>query len=193
MAYADTVEADVYFSLSKRIGLFQGVVGKLQPILSKLPKEFEAAALRRAEDRDRGPPRAVRNVEVMVGEAEQAAFDIDQVSEADLAPPEFPPSPMMPEDLDRVLHDQRLLPPGVECNELDPRTYAISIPGSGAPARITTSPDVFDDHFESLQLVLYDGPIFTQLTGMADAGAVVDPAVLPANGTTLRQLLDSET
>ena len=53
MAYADTVEADVYFSLSERIGLFKGVVGKLQPILSKLPQEFEAAILRRNADRVR--------------------------------------------------------------------------------------------------------------------------------------------
>ena len=191
LAYADTVEVDVYFSLSERIGLFQGVVGKLQPILAKLPKEFEAAALHRAEDRVRGRQEAVRNMLVMVDEAEQAAFDIDEVSEADLAPPVFPPSPLMPEDLDRVLRDQRLLPPGVECNELDPRTYAISIPGDGPPARITTSPDVFDEHFESLQLVLYDAPIFRKLTGSVDAEADADAAALSAEGT-LSQLLDGK-
>jgi SNF2 family DNA or RNA helicase len=187
LAYADTVEADVYFSLSERIGLFQGVVGKLQPILAKLPKEFEASVLRRMEDRDRGRQEAVRNVEVLVGEAEQAAFDIDEVSEADLAPPQFPPPPLMPEDLDRVMHNERLLPPGVVCKELDPRTYAITIPGGSTATRITTSPDVFDDHFESHQLVLYDSPVFKRLAtdGASGSDSVDDLAV-----GSLRTLLD---
>ena len=163
------MEADVYFSLSERIGLFKGVVGKLQPILSKLPQEFEAAVLRRNEDRDRGRQEAMRNVEVMVTEAEQAAFDIDEVSDADLAAPKFPPLPFTPEDLDQVLHDERLLPAGVECRELDPRTYALTIPGDGPAARVTTSPELFDDHFESHQMVLPDSPIFRQLASQARA------------------------
>jgi superfamily II DNA/RNA helicase len=35
--YADTVEADVYQALRLRIGLFESVVGRLQPILARLP------------------------------------------------------------------------------------------------------------------------------------------------------------
>jgi hypothetical protein len=34
LAYKDTVEADVYFSLGQRINLFHGIVGKLQPSCS---------------------------------------------------------------------------------------------------------------------------------------------------------------
>ena len=36
LAYQDTVEADVYFALGQRINLFEGLVGRLQPILSRL-------------------------------------------------------------------------------------------------------------------------------------------------------------
>ncbi|MCP4691929.1 MAG: SWF/SNF helicase family protein, partial [Desulfobacterales bacterium] len=53
MAYEDTVEADVYFALSERIGLFQGVVGKLQPILARIPREFEAAVLAPRDQREK--------------------------------------------------------------------------------------------------------------------------------------------
>ena len=47
LAYLDTVEADVYFALGKRINLFEGLVGRLQPILSRLPEQFEEVALER--------------------------------------------------------------------------------------------------------------------------------------------------
>jgi superfamily II DNA/RNA helicase len=52
LAYKETVEADVYFRLGERINLFQGIVGKLQPILARLPSKFEQLALERSENRD---------------------------------------------------------------------------------------------------------------------------------------------
>ena len=124
------------------------------------PRRGRAAATGRQE--------VGRNAEAMVSEA-RGRFDIDEVSEADLAPPKFPLLPYTSEDLDRVLHDHRLLPPGTECNELDPRTYALTIPGDGPAARVTTSPELFDDHFESHQMVLPDSPIFRWLASQAGA------------------------
>ncbi|HEX8341205.1 MAG TPA: helicase-related protein [Tepidisphaeraceae bacterium] len=183
LAYADTVEADVYFALSQRIGLFNGVIGKLQPILAQLPKEFEAAALRRAEDRDKGRHEAVRNVDLLVTAADAATFDIDEVSDADLVAPSFPPSPYVPADITRLLSEESMLPPGSRCNELEARTYGISLPGDNTPARITADPDIFDDHFESHQLVLPNGPIFSQLA--ASAAGAADGEV-----STIRSLTD---
>jgi SNF2 family DNA or RNA helicase len=177
LAYAETVEADVYFALSQRIGLFKGVIGKLQPILAQLPREFEAAALRRAEDRAKGRHEAVRNVELLVGAAEAAKFDIDEVSDADLVPPVFPPSPYTPADVNRVLSDENLLPSGTICKELEPRTFSISLPGATGSARVTADPAIFDDHFESHQLVLPDGPLFRQI---ASAGDAADEAAIAA-------------
>jgi len=168
LGYADTVEVDVYFALSERIDLFNGVVGKLQPILSRLPKEFEKAVLGEAVGREQARHEAVSNVHVMVDEAEAAPFDIDAVSEADLQPPTFPEPPYLPEDVDEVLHREDLLPPGVECKELEPSTYAIRLPGQAEPARITTRPKIFDEHFESHQLLLPDSPLFRLLAAGSD-------------------------
>jgi SNF2 family DNA or RNA helicase len=168
LAYADTVEADVYFALSQRIGLFNGVIGKLQPILAQLPREFEAAALRRAEDRDKGRHEAVRNVELLVGAADAAKFDIDEVSDADLMPPTFSPSPYLAEDVGSMLSRCDLLPPGSICTELEPRTFKLSLPGEKETARITADPAIFDDHFESHQLVLPGGPLFQQMAEVTD-------------------------
>lgn len=172
LAYADTVEADVYFALSKRINLFQGVVGKLQPILSQLAKEFAASILRRKADRDRGRQDAVHHVQTLVQEAENAAFDIDEVSDADLASPVFQPCPLTPEDVERVLRRPDLLPAGVTANELDPGTFSLVVPGRSEPLRVTAAPSIFEDHFENHQLVLYDSPVFGSLVELSGCEVV---------------------
>ena len=171
MAYADTVEADVYFALSERIGLFQGVVGKLQPILSQIPRQFENAVLTPG-DREKGRHEAVTNIQRLVDEQDAEGFDIDAVSEADLEQPEFPEPPFSADQMDAILKEEELLPPGFACRELEPRTYALSVPGNKDEARVTTSPNVFDQHFESHQLLLPDGPIFRRM--VAASGAVDD-------------------
>jgi len=171
LAYADTVEADVYFALSARIGLFNGVIGKLQPILAQLPKEFEAAALRRREDREKGRHEAVRNVEILVGAAEASTFDIDELSDADLLPPAFSPPPYTPAQIGQLLLQSEMLPPGTVCKELEPRTFSLSLPGEPGLARVTADPDIFDDHFESHQLLLPDGPLFRVIVSVADGAA----------------------
>ncbi len=172
LAYAETVEADVYFALSDRIDLFQGVVGKLQPILSRLPKEFETAVLRRKADRERGRQEAVYHVQTLVDEAEKTGFDIDEVSEADLTPPEFPTCPLTPAQIEQVLRDADLLPAGVQAKELEPRTFSLTIPGLVDPIRVTVAPDIFEEHFESHQMAVHDSPIFRELLALTGWEAV---------------------
>lgn len=168
-AYAQTVEADVYFALSQRIGLFMGVVGKLQPILSQLPKQFETAVLVPKEQRERTRHDIRSTVEGLMSDAEAMNFDIDEVSASDLQPPQFSPSPLEPSDMELVLSDQDLLPPGVECKELEPSTFALRIPGQLEFARITTSPKIFDEHFESHQFLQPDAPLFEKLARLSQA------------------------
>lgn len=187
LGYADTVEVDVYFALHERIGLFTGVVGKLQPILSQLPREFEAAILSGPEQREQARHKVLSNVNVMVDEAESAGFDIDEVSEADLQPPEFPTPPFLPSDLDTVLRNASLLPATIECHELEPSTYALRMPGETQSARITTSPSIFDEHFESHQLLLPDSPLFKGILDAADLG---DEEQVLESSPPLRDLLE---
>ncbi len=167
-AYRDTVEADVYFALSQRIQLFTGVVGKLQPILSRLPREFEAATLAPPEQRERMRHEMLARVDAMVQEAEESGFDIDALGEAELEPPKFPESSVLPEDARYVLRQPELLPPGVECKDLGDGTFNLRIPGS-AMLRVTAMPAVFDDHEDNVQLLLPDGAAFRKLGQMAGA------------------------
>ena len=167
LAYAGTVEEDIYFVLGERINLFRGVVGKMQPIQSRIAQEFEAATLRARSERERGRYEARHNLEVMIESADDIHFDIDEVSEADLKPPDMPPSPLKPEQINAVLANPALLPPGVECSPLEPQTYSLQLPGQKDKARVTASPAIFDDHFESHQMVAPDSPVFRKLVELA--------------------------
>jgi superfamily II DNA/RNA helicase len=109
LAYKDTVEADVYMALGTRINLFEGVVGKLQPILSRLPRQIEEAALARPEVREAVRARFLSDLESEVKDAEGAAFDIDEVSVEDLKLPDFPPPSITPADIEVLLRNPRTL------------------------------------------------------------------------------------
>jgi hypothetical protein len=83
----------VYRALRNRIGLFESVVGRLQPILAKLPTLISDRVLtgrtKPAEER-RG---MVADIEHDAARALEAGFDIDAVTEADLVEPARPTPP----------------------------------------------------------------------------------------------------
>jgi hypothetical protein len=193
LAYADTVEADVYFALSRRIGLFSGVVGKLQPILSRelqpilsrIPKEFEETALAPSEQRDRLRQGLVETVRRLGEETESGGLDIDEIGAGELTIPEFPEPPFSPEDMEPILRREDLLPPGVEVAPLDAGSFSLRVPGHAEPARVTPLPKVFDNHFESHQLLLPDGPLFRYLRDRVGAGK----EDLPENINHINELL----
>ena len=101
LAYQDTVEADVYFALGQRINLFEGLVGRLQPILSRLPKQFEEVALEKKENREAARHRLMADLEQTAREAGQTTLDIDEVAADALEMPTLPPPALSLADLDR--------------------------------------------------------------------------------------------
>jgi hypothetical protein len=175
-AYEDTVEADVYFALGRRINLFQGIVGKLQPILSRLPREFEKVALERPEHRGAARQRFLADVEGMVDKADEGGFDVDEVADEALDVPNLPDPALTLSDIDAALDHMGVLPPGAELAPLDPGSYKLRLPGNDAWIRVTTSAEVFDDHFESHEFLSPGGAIFEALaeTSRIAVGASVD-------------------
>src|SRR4029077_9653897 len=81
--YADTVEADVYAALRQRIGLFENVVGRLQPILARLPGTISNTLLTGAAQDANRRAGVVSEIEKEADEAEARGFDIDAVTVAD--------------------------------------------------------------------------------------------------------------
>ena len=150
--YEGTVETDVYRALRKRIGLFETVVGRLQPILARLPGVISDTVLsgRGREEGERA--RVVSAIEKQASEPERGGFDIDAVTEEELAAPERPLSPITMEDLDRVIGSPDLMPPGFDVQSMRNREYGLLTPGMSEHLRVTTDPMYFEEHAESMEL-----------------------------------------
>lgn len=163
LAYRETVEADVYFALGHRINLFEGLVGRLQPILSSLPKRFEEVVLEKKEHQESARHQLLATLEQATREADQGGLDIDEVAIEAMEFPKLPPPSLTLPDLDKLLGRPGILPPGVEIRPLDAGSYALKVPGFDQELRITPSAEVFDDHFESHDFFSPGGRVFELL------------------------------
>jgi SNF2 family DNA or RNA helicase len=158
-AYKDTVEQDVFFTVGSRINLFQGIVGRLQPILSRLPRSFEELALLDKDAREAARHRFLADLEQQVREADEHGFDIDATVEDSLDLPALPEPALTLRDLDSAIQIARARPPEVDFQPLDPGSYGIGLPG-GASIRVTTDPSVFEFSSDNLQLFSPGGDAF---------------------------------
>ena len=181
--YEDTVEADVYRALRERIGLFESVVGSLQPILAQLPRMISKTVLSGETRDDRSRANAIEAIEQQARAAEGKGFDIDSVTDEDLAMPERVPSSVTMEDLDRMIGLSDLLPAGTDVQPMGSREYGLLAPGMTERLRVTTDPDYFEEHAESLELWSPGNPLFTHPEFMTQ----VDK---PRPGKTLKDILD---
>ena len=179
-----TVETDIYRALRTRIHLFESVVGRLQPILARLPRTISQSVLA-GEGRDaHRRAQVVGQLESEANESSSTGFDIDAVTEGDLAMPKRPRPLVTMDDLDRIIGSSNLTPPGVEIRPMGHREYGLSAPGMSAPLRVTTDPEYFEAHAESVEFWSPGNPLFVppEVTG--------GPAEFPP-GTTLRDILDA--
>ena len=179
--YEGTVETAVYRALRRRIGLFEQVVGRLQPILAEMPRAIGDAVL--AGRRAAVAPNVADRIERRAAEEEQSGFDIDAVLDTDLAAPERPPSPVTLDDLDRVIADPGLMPPGTDVRPMGPREYSLLAPGMPQPVRVTTDPAYYEENADSVELWSPGNPFFEAPEHLPET------ADLPAD-TTLGDLLE---
>ena len=158
-AYKDTVEQDVFFTVGNRINLFQGIVGRLQPILSRLPRRFEELALLDRDARETARQRFLAELEEQVRDAGESGFDIDATVEDSLDLRPLPEPALTLGDLDRAIQIARARPPEVDFRPLDPGSYGLGLPG-GASIRVTTDPGVFEFSSDNFQLFSPGGGAF---------------------------------
>ena len=159
--YDGTVETDVYRALRTRIGLFETVVGRLQPILAELPQVIAKAVLPESTHPGESSADLVAAIERRAIEAQAGdGFDIDAVLSDDLAIPERPSSPITMDDLDRVIASPDLMPQGTAIQQLGHREYGLLAPGMTEPVRATTDPAYYEEHPESVELWTPGNPLF---------------------------------
>ena len=159
--YADTVETDIYRALRERIGLFTKMVGRLQPILSRLPGTITRAVLSGEGSSEAGRRKAAKAVEAEASEAE-GGFDIDAALD-DVLDDDALPAPLVTmDDLDRMIGAPDLLPPGTRVQPLGNREYGFTPPASAEPVRVTTDPDHYREHPDSVELWSPGNPLFRE-------------------------------
>ena len=91
---------------------------------------------------------------------ESGTFDIDTVVDDALTMPERPESPVTMEDLDRVIAAPDLMPNGIQIRRLRAREYGLRTPGMNDEIRVTTNPEYYEAHSQSLELWSPGNPLF---------------------------------
>lgn len=175
-AYKDTVEQDVFFTVGTRINLFNGIVGRLQPILSRLPSRFEELTLMDREARVASRQRFLAEIEQQVRDVEQTGLDIDVTIDENLDLSPLPDPPLTLRDLDRALNLDPARPPGIEWRPLDAGSYGVGLPG-GQAIRVTTDAKVFDFSADSHQLFSPGGEVFDLFYVDSTPAASVGPGI----------------
>lgn len=157
--YADTVEADVYQALRSRIGLFEKVVGGLQPILAKLPELIASQVL----TGDSTPSILALRVDEDVSRMESAGtFDIDTIIEDDMESLDEPESILTMCDLDKVISNPKLMPETIKVGLMGDREYKLSEPAFPHEIRVTTDPSYYEENSESVEFWSPGNPTFPE-------------------------------
>ena len=182
--YEGTVETDVYKALRERINLFETVVGRLQPILSRLPRVITETVLTGRQDRETSRARAIESIEDQAREMKEGAgFDLNETVTEDLAMPARAESVLTLDSLDRVIGAADLMPPGTNVRALGPREYGLLAPGMDNEVRVTTEATYYEEHAENVELWSPGNPLFRapELLGNGD---------VVSSGATLKEVLE---
>ena len=159
--YEDTVETDVYLALRERIQLFETFVGRLQPILAKLPGAFAQTALQDADQRQKTRHDLLDDLKRDLEQPAPGGLDLDEVTEAALEMPPRPPALYDLQDLGRLLKRPELLPPGIEVAKTGgKKDRAWQQPGMLEAVRVTTDPVYYEEHADSVELWSPGNPLF---------------------------------
>jgi len=160
--YDDSIEADVYRALASRIDLFQAVVGKLQPILSRLPSLITARLLaggaRGEADRDQVAEQVAQEADA----AEQQSFDLDAILEDDLVMPQRLASPLVLQQIADLMRTPMLLPKDLQLSTLGTADWSLRLPGMAKPIRVTADPVFYEQHSGSVELWSPGSPAFPE-------------------------------
>ena len=191
-AYKDTVEEDVFFTVGSRINLFQGIVGRLQPILSRLPRQIEDVTLCGRETREAARQRFIADLEQQVTDAEKSGFDLDATATGSLELPELPEAALTLADLEAILLRPEACPPGCEARALDVGSFGVTTPGA-RELRVTTSAEVFDYQADNQQLFSPGGEAFAAFSEVDEPqGAADGVAWLVQEGPSRRFVIQTE-
>jgi superfamily II DNA or RNA helicase len=177
--YERTVEADIYHRLDERIGSFEHVVGELQPILARVARAIETAAMAGEARREQVIAQEVAHINQAVRSAEAVALNLDRLVDTEAAAPEPEHPPITLSELERALVESAALRARFLPHPTIAGAHLLDWNGQVQP--VTFDPAVYDDHPNTLQLVTYGSELLNDILASVDA-----PTERPDQGHILR-------
>lgn len=168
-----TVETDVYKALKERIQMFEQVVGTLQPILAEaasvaIGQAVMASREQRQEARESAVAAVQQAPEIRGFDLDDGLQDLDAIKRVIN---QLQPSPLGLKDLEAILTQPELLPPGCGARKIGPRDFAWTQPGLKQELRVTCNSAYYDDHSENCELWSPGSPLFPLQRAMELAGS----------------------
>ncbi|MDE0603883.1 MAG: helicase-related protein [bacterium] len=157
-----TIEAEVYRRLMDRIDWFTGVVGPVQPILHQVGEAVKELALTSRQDRNTALDRKLAEIEEEIERAEREGFDFDAHLIGSDAPPVWE-TPVSGRALEGFLTDSISVGHRFRPDPDHPDSYLID------GQRVTFLREVSDQYPESVRLLTFGDPLFSDLLGQFPA------------------------
>jgi superfamily II DNA or RNA helicase len=159
--YERTVEADIYHRLDERIGSFQQVVGELQPILARVGRVIEAAAMAGEGRREQLIAQEVESLNKAVRSAEAGLLNLDKLVDDEVSAPAEPQPPVTLTELEWALVGSDALGERFQPHPAIARAHLLD--WDGQIQHVTFDPAVYDEHPNTVRLVTYGSELLTSL------------------------------
>ena len=172
LAYEDTVEADVYFALGGGSTCSRGSSASSSRSCRGCPGSSRRWPWRRR--RTARPPGSGSwpTSRAWPRRPTRCGFDIDEVADEAIEVPDLPEPALTLADLDAALNTpRRPARRGRSGRGSTPAPTSSASPAWADWVRVTTSADVFDDHFESHEFLSPGGPLFESLAAPSAEGS----------------------
>ncbi|MBM4430286.1 MAG: hypothetical protein FJ026_08080, partial [Chloroflexi bacterium] len=174
--YEDTVEARVYRALEDRIGWFEEIVGKLQPILARMGQAIQTAAMTPAAEREQVLVQELERLREETDARQAESLDLEQYLIAD-EPLLESASPITLNDLEGVLAQRSSLADRFQPHPEFKRAYWLRT--DEGDVAVTFDVALFDAHPNTLRLLTYGSELLaTLLEAVPEPASASDGRVL---------------
>lgn len=165
--YEDTVEARIYLALQDRIQWFEEVVGDLQPILARVARAIQSAAMETGAARVHLLNQEIEAIKRDLDERQTSSLNLDQYLFADVALPQEEMVPVTQAEIERFILKSKIAGELFSLHREIPGAYETTLDGSRAG--VTFDPALFDEHPSTLRLLTYHEQLFDQLLDRIEA------------------------
>jgi len=137
-----------------------------------MPRLIAERVLAGRSGSEEGRQEAVRDIEAEADRAE-GGFDLDAVTENELDELPHGGAALTMDDLESVVREPALLPPGMEAQAMRPREWKFQQPGMTEAVRVATDPGYYEENAESVELWSPGNPTFP----LRDGDSIISDAM----------------